>query len=210
MRLVAIDTSSQLGTIAAFDGDAIVGERESSVMNAHGESLLGLLDDLFRAIGWGPKDVARWAVGIGPGSFTGTRVGVATVKGIAFATGAEIVALTSFDALEHGLELAAPHVTLVDAGKGEVYFRFSGEEPGHATIDAVRAMAVARGIRIAVGAQARALAIDGVVIHADAPHDVPRAVSVGRAGTTAPVADLDALEPFYVRPPEITVPKVGS
>lgn len=208
MRLVAIDTSSQLGTIAAFDGDIVVGERESSVMNAHGESLLGLLDDLFRAIGWAPKDVARWAVGVGPGSFTGTRVGVSTVKGIAFATGAEIAAITSFDALEYGLDLATPFVTLVDAGKGEVYFRFSGEAPGHATIETVREAAKTRAIRVAVGAPARTLAIGGLVVHAENPHDVPRAVAIGRAGRGAPAADLDALEPFYVRPPEITVPRV--
>lgn len=208
MRLVAIDTSSQLGTVAAFDGGEVVGERESSVMNAHGESLLGLLDDLFRQIGWSPRDVARWAVGVGPGSFTGTRVGVSTVKGIAFATGAEIAAITSFDALEYGLDLAAPFVTLVDAGKGEVYFRFSGEAPGHATLETVREAAKALAIRAAVGAPGRSLAIDGVALHAESPHDVPRAVAIGRAGRGAPVADLDALEPFYVRPPEITVPRV--
>lgn len=206
-RLVAIDTSSQLGTIAAFDGGVLVGERASGVMNAHGESLLGLLDELFRELGWAPEDVGRWAVGVGPGSFTGTRVAVSTVKGIAFATGAAIAAVTSFDAIEHGLALDGSFVTLVDAGKGELFVRFSGEAPGHATLDVVREQARARGVRHAVGAPARGLALDGVTVHADPPHDVARAVAIGRVAFAAPAVDLDSLEPLYVRPPEITTPR---
>jgi tRNA threonylcarbamoyladenosine biosynthesis protein TsaB len=202
--LVAIETSSQIGTIAAFDGERLVGERASSVRNAHGESLVGLLDELFRELGWAPADVARWAVGVGPGSFTGTRVAVATVKGIALATGAEIAAVTGFEALAHGV--TEPCVTLLDAGKGEVFFQLPGEAPGHASLDVVRDALPARGVKVAVGAPALALAADGVQVLAEPPHDVPRATVIGVLGRVRAPADLDALEPLYVRPPDITMP----
>lgn len=212
-RLVAIETSSQIGTIAAFSDGVLVGERESRVSNSHGESLLGLLDELFRELGWSAKDVERWAVGVGPGSFTGTRVGVATVKGIAFATGAEIAAITSFDAIEHGAVCSDPRVTLIEAGKGEVFFRFSGEAPGHATLDVVERRAIELGVRTAFGASARGLgsrepaSLRGLTILADAPHDIARARAIAELAVSAVPVDLDALEPLYVRPPDITMPK---
>lgn len=205
--LVCIDTSSQIGTIAAFDGDQLVGERESRVSNAHGESLLGLLDELFASIGWRPRDVARWAVGVGPGSFTGTRVGVSTVKGIAFATGAEVVAISSFDAILGSTEVDGPRIALVDAGKGEVYARIEDEEPWHAPLERVRDRIVERGVRAAFGAPATALGVPGVAVFATTPHATPHATELARLARRQSPVNLDALEPLYVRPPEITTPK---
>ncbi len=207
MKLVAIDTSSQLGTIAALEDDRLVAERSSSVRNAHGESLVGLLDDLFRELGWAPADVARWAVGIGPGSFTGTRVAVATVKGIAIATGAEVVAVNGFDALERGL--TEPCVSLIDAGKGEVFFRIGGGEPGHASLETVRERVRAQGLALAVGEPARALEMEGVRVLSSAPNDVPRAATIGALARGRTPDDVDALEPLYVRPPDITMPSAS-
>ena len=208
-RLVAVDTSTALGTVALFDGGELVATREQRVSNAHGESLLPLVDALFAEAGWKPRDVARWAVGIGPGSFTGTRIGVSTVKGIALATGAEVVGVDSFDALVFGVtgELLVP---LIEAGKSEVFYRIGSAAAGHAPLatlpDLIREQANDLALK-AVFLGLPAASLVGVVARLDPPHDVPRATSIGRIAMLRGASDLDALEPFYVRPPEITMPK---
>jgi len=207
MLLCAIDTSTSLGTVAVFDGERLVAKRERSVHNAHGESLLPIVEEALRDAGAGAGDVRRWAVGIGPGSFTGVRIGVATVKGIAFATGAEIVGVDSFDALASALppELAGgPLAVVLSAGKGELYFRIEART-GHAPASEIERLLAARADWTLVGEGARAL---GAVPHArllcEPPYDVPRAEAIARAAMGRPPGDVDALEPYYVRPPDLT------
>jgi tRNA threonylcarbamoyladenosine biosynthesis protein TsaB len=216
-RLVAVDTSTLLGSVALFDGGELVGEDSARVANAHGESLLPMVSAALERASWKATDVVRWGVGIGPGSFTGVRVAVATVKGIAIATGAEIVGVTSLDALAHGLETEPGRtiVSVVSAGKGEVYLqaRRAGQlvlGPCHVPFAeaASRVAAVAgRASFVVAGEAARGLdwsALNDVVLRVEAPYDLPRARAVGRIALERPGDDADRLEPVYVRPPEIT------
>jgi tRNA threonylcarbamoyladenosine biosynthesis protein TsaB len=216
-RLAAIDTSTALGSVALFDGGALVHEESARVSNAHGESLLPMVERVFRAAGWRPGDVSRWGVGVGPGSFTGVRVCVATAKGIAIATGAELVGVTSLDAVAHGLSDHALVVSVVPAGKGELFV-----QARHAT----RLVLAPAHLRVVdVGAAVAALAGDGPVVVAgeagaevdwslldgritlvrEPPHDAPRASAVGAIALGRPPGDVDALEPVYVRSPDVVV-----
>ena len=223
MRLVAIETSGAVGSAALFEGAVLVAEDERRVPAAHGEECLPMVDALFRRVGWAPRDVARWAVGIGPGSFTGVRIGVALVKGIALATSAEVVGVTSLDAIAFGIgpndsENDPAVVSVVAGGKGELFVQVRrGEQvllaPTHLRFADVASgvAAVGAGSFVVVGAAAgdadwSALA-GRVAFRSEAPHDVPRAASVGRVALGRAKDDADALEPLYVRPPEITMPK---
>jgi tRNA threonylcarbamoyladenosine biosynthesis protein TsaB len=232
-RLAAIDTSTALGSVALFEGDALVAEEVRRVSNAHGESLLPMVSALFDRVGWRPADVERWGVGIGPGSFTGIRIGLATAKGIVLATGAELVGVTSLDALAYGLDdgpAAAASVnagppraiaSAVAAGKGELFVqvRRAGRlvlSPTHVRIADVPACVAgaAAGDPIVVAGEAAcevdwAVLVGSIHLSVEPPHDLPRASAVGRIAATGRADDADVLEPVYVRPPEITMPKSG-
>jgi tRNA threonylcarbamoyl adenosine modification protein YeaZ len=224
VRLVAIETSGPVGSVALYEGSHLLAGGEHAVPAAHGEEILPLMDALFARVGWRARDVGRWAVGIGPGSFTGVRVGVALAKGIAIATSAELVGVTSLDAVSYGAEAEgdAAVVALLPAGKGELFVqvRRAGRfllEPAHVRLEAVvaRVAEVTGGGPVVVaGASARDLDWsafgDRVLLRTERPHDVPRAEVVGRLSFDRPADDADALEPLYVRPPEITLPKAAQ
>lgn len=212
MKLVALDTSTPLGTVALFDGDELVSSLEQRVSNAHGESLLPLVSRAMGEAGWKPRDVGRWAAGIGPGSFTGARIGVATVKGIALATGAEVVGVDSFRAMSFGLQLGPGEtaVFMLEGGKNELFVKLGDEPPAHVALDRVHELFASSETRwVLVGAAAGRFsgAREEVRLVTQPPHDVPRAESVGRVAMASPASDLASLEPLYVRPPEITAPK---
>jgi tRNA threonylcarbamoyl adenosine modification protein YeaZ len=187
-RLVAVETTSRTTSVALFEDGALA---LSIAREGQGDVVMSLIAELLRARGLSgererlrARDIARWAVDVGPGSFTGVRVGVSAVKGIAFATGAEVIAVTAFDALAEGDEDAA---TLLDAGKGEVYFRIGRGEPGHAPLDSLKKMLEGRRV---IG-----------------PGVSPAAESVGRVALTRAPSELDTLEPLYVRTPDLTKPR---
>jgi len=219
MRLAAIDTSTELGSVALFEDGRLVAEEAMRVSNAHGESLLPMVSALFARVGWEPGDVERWGVGVGPGSFTGVRVSVATAKGIAIATGAELVGVTSLDALAYGLGPADLVVSLVRAGKGELFVQARRGEglalsPSHVRLEDIGArIAALDPVGVVVAASEAAGEVDWsalgtqVLLVVEPPHDAPRASAVGRIALTRSPDDLAALEPLYVRPPEITPPK---
>lgn len=232
MRRCAVDSSTALGSVALFDGDRLVASDAESVSNAHGESLLPMIARAFARAGWAPADVGAWAVGIGPGSFTGVRIAVATVRGAALASGATITPVTSLHAMAHAGALEdALVVPLLDALRGDVFVQaFTREESPDApavvavgdlasVLRAPWARARAGGARriALVGRAAWAVplgALAGALDRADVcrPHGwedvVPHAEHVGRvAAALAPLDDPDALEPCYVRQPSITLPK---
>jgi tRNA threonylcarbamoyladenosine biosynthesis protein TsaB len=221
-RLAAIDTSTPLGSVALFEGDALVAEDAERVSNAHGESLLPMIDRAFERAGWKPSDATRWAVGVGPGSFTGVRIGVATAKGIALGTGAELVGVTGTDAIVYGIAANEDDAVagVLDAMKGELYVevRIGGRavgEPETLSPEAASARLASLPCRRLFVAGEHAERLDlararppfEVVFLREPPHDAPRASSVGRIARTLPFLGLDAVEPLYARPPDITKPR---
>lgn len=214
MRIAAIDTTTDLGSVALYEDDELVLEDSLAVGNLHGESLLPLISQAFDRAAWKPHEVARWGVGIGPGSFTGVRVAVATAKGIIIATGAELVGVTSLDALAEGID-GEVVVSVLAAGKGEAFVQARGGgrvliAPTHLPLAevATRVASASPGVRpVIVGLEASAIdwsALDvAPVLMTEPPHDRPRASAIARISMRRAPDDADALEPFYVRPPSI-------
>jgi len=214
MKTCAVDTSTALGSVALFDDDQLVAEDARRVSNAHGESLMPMIAALFTKVGWKPSDVNRWLVGIGPGSFTGVRIGVATVKGIVLGTGAEIVGVSSLDAMAALAPFESPGrsvIAAIDAIRGEVYLGSPDVEPTCLAPDAIAAWVEANippgPITLVGEASAKIPELDGRKVErlATGEHALPHARGVALAGRALAPSPADALEPIYVRAPEITV-----
>lgn len=122
MRVLSLDTSTFVGTVAVVVDDQLVFEVAARVRASHGESILPWIDLALRSAGLRPDQLDLVAYCRGPGSFTGVRIGIATAKGLALATGVPILGVSSLRALAHQVEPSAGVVCpVIDARKHEVY-----------------------------------------------------------------------------------------
>jgi tRNA threonylcarbamoyladenosine biosynthesis protein TsaB len=131
MRVLALETSTLAGGVALVDGDRLVAEYLLDVSVMHSERLLSAVDRVLSDARWSPPDLEGLAVSIGPGSFTGLRVGVSTAKGLALALSLPIAAVPTLDAMAAALPWAAlPVCPVLVARRDEVYaslYRHDGE-----------------------------------------------------------------------------------
>ncbi len=119
MKFLAVDTSGVHLVVAAYrDGASAV--RRSECALRHSVLLMDEIDAALSALSLAPADCDFFACVAGPGSFTGIRIGIATVKGLCLALGRPAVAVTSFDVLAYA-EGREKLLALVDAGHGAFY-----------------------------------------------------------------------------------------
>src|SRR4051794_33234561 len=103
MLTLAFDTATDVATVALVrDGD-VLGERRSRAV-----SVLADADELLREAGLGPRDLERLAVGVGPGSFTGVRIGLAAARGLGLALEVPVAGVSTLDALAAGAPGSVP------------------------------------------------------------------------------------------------------
>lgn len=220
-RLVAIDTASELGQVALFVDGKLVHEESRRLSNAHGEALLPLLSNVLDHAGARAEDVDAWAVDVGPGSFTGVRVGISTVTGIVLGRPAPAFGVTSIDALIGHEGIGSVHPNAIRVGvlpsvRGEVFLG-ARDGKGHELL-APRAVLVTE-IRAALesltseqaGSEIVLVGATGVALAERAeltryafltapPHDVPRATVTGELVLRGLGREL---RPLYVKPPAI-------
>jgi tRNA threonylcarbamoyladenosine biosynthesis protein TsaB len=132
MKILAIETSTLLGGIAILDdASGLIAEVKLNVKSTHSERLMSEIGHIIDKTGLHLNNIDVFAVSIGPGSFTGLRIGVSAVKGFAYATGKPIVAVPTLEALAWNLAYSRhPVCTMFDARKKEVYaaaFRWEGD-----------------------------------------------------------------------------------
>jgi tRNA threonylcarbamoyladenosine biosynthesis protein TsaB len=127
-RLIAFDTSTWWGGVALLEdrsepeGAVPVAEAGLLVRDSHSVHLLSLLERLLAEAGWSRSTVDAYAATRGPGSFTGLRVGLGTVRGLALASGRPGIGIGTLEALAEALGPAeGERVPLLDAGRQEVY-----------------------------------------------------------------------------------------
>jgi tRNA threonylcarbamoyladenosine biosynthesis protein TsaB len=91
LRILALETTGLSGSVAALTGGTVIAQSDLAAGKRSAQSLAPGIADLFKQVGWKPTDVQLIAVTVGPGSFTGLRVGVTTAKTLAYATGAAVL-----------------------------------------------------------------------------------------------------------------------
>jgi tRNA threonylcarbamoyl adenosine modification protein YeaZ len=189
---LAFDTATEVATSALVDDGEVLGERLSRA-----QTLLEDVDALLRQGGAHPSDLGALAVGIGPGSFTGVRIGLAAARGLAVALDLPGAGVSTLDALAAGAPGAMP---VIDARRREIFALVDGEprvlEPADLPV-AAGTVCVGNG-----AVRYRALLEEkGAVVPPDGDErHLPRArFHAQLAGDLVPV---EAIEPLYLRVPD--------
>lgn len=122
MVVLALDTATPAGSSAVVRDGVILAERDGDARRTHGERLPRELMDALDAAGLSLDDIDAYAVATGPGSFTGLRVGIATIQGLALARGARVTPVSNFDALARATPPSPDRLAIwLDAHRGEVF-----------------------------------------------------------------------------------------
>lgn len=230
MKVLALDTTTRVGSVALIDDDRVIEERNGDLTRSHAERLPHELLAVARANGVALPEIDLFAVAYGPGSFTGLRIGIATVQGLALVARRRIVGVAALDALAHmasrGLEAGAVVAAWMDAHRREVFaalYRVTPASPfDPARLEALEAPSVGDPDAVlerwqgwlALGTLV--FAGDGALLYADRIRPVhpgasvvepgPLAGAIGRlaVGHARHGAAIDpaAIRPLYVRRPD--------
>lgn len=226
MKIIAIDTSTAAGSVALLEDEQVVAEWYLQSAKTHNRRLLVSLNDVLQQAGWSLKDADGFAATTGPGSFTGLRIGLSTVKTLAWSLGKAYVGISSLDALAAGVCFSPlPVCSVIDARKNEVYFalyRSTGlgrpALPGHYLVDKPHRLArriteptVFCGDGWLLYKKLLQDSLGGLAVEAPAPCHMIRASHVGHLAMQRLLADDgdDPMlsTPLYVRPSEAEIHK---
>jgi tRNA threonylcarbamoyladenosine biosynthesis protein TsaB len=214
MLTLGIETSGPVGSVALVDAARVIGSADLALDGRrHARTLVSELKELFQRCGCTPRDCECVAVDVGPGSFTGLRVGVVCAKTFAYATGCQVVAVESLRAIAANASADIAEVSvLLDAQRGEVFeARYQRRTPGDwerlSDIQIVPLTSIAPNPHPAGRFSGPPLAKRPDLIAAGVclpeSHWSPRAEVVARLGEHAALrgatTDLWSLEPLYTR-----------
>jgi tRNA threonylcarbamoyl adenosine modification protein YeaZ len=193
MILLAIDTAASLCAACVHDGDAgaELGREVIDIGKGHAERLIGVIESALGRAGLAYADLDRVGVSIGPGSFTGVRVGVATARGLALALGIPAVGVNTLEALADEAHAGLPDrpiLAAIDGRRGDLYCAVYA--PDNAVLSEPAAISVADAVLLARRQDAALAGNGGDVILAAAGNHPP--LDTGLRGATADIG-------FYAR-----------
>jgi tRNA threonylcarbamoyladenosine biosynthesis protein TsaB len=223
MYILGIDTSTKTGSVAVISENEVIAQYSLNIEVTHSERLMSTVDRVLKDTGIAMSRIDGFAVAMGPGSFTGLRIGISAVKGLAFATGKPVAAVPTLSAIARNLPYAAfPVCPMLDARKNEVYaalFRMDGTAPVMLRPEAVLSLARLAddidGKTIFTGEAARLYRQQIVGLFGDRALFAPSSANLPSAAAVAEIglemiqggttADPDNLTPLYIRKPEAEV-----
>ncbi len=217
MKILGIESSTQVASVAVIEGDTVLGELTYNLGKTHSEKLLPMVRSLLSFLDMAPAGLDGLAVALGPGSFTGLRIGLATAKGLAYALERPLVGVNTLDALAWNLRGVEGGICpLINARRGECYAavydgqarRLSGYIAGDVgTIqEAIREAGLTSPVFLGDGAlvvkEELERAFPGYRL-AEPGSGIHRGSSVALLGRESfdagRMEDIYAMEPFYIR-----------
>ena len=225
MSILAIDTSSQVSSVAVASEGRLSAEIAMQARLTHSETLMPHIEQALRMAGLAKEELAGIAVSVGPGSFTGLRIGMATAKAMAYALGIPLVGVSSLQALACHFPVPGVRlVALVDAQKGNAYRESYAWESGELKIvDPVSVVPVKDVLAECGRWEGKTLLLGDVAeklmakdcelpehVQIAPPHlRMPRAANVAMLGlkklALGNLANIMDLEPLYIRRSEAEV-----
>lgn len=216
MKILGVDTSTPIGSVALIDGERFVAEHTLSIVKAHSSRLMPAIDQILKWADLTVHDLDACAVGIGPGSFTGIRIGVGTIKSLCYALKKPIVGVSTLEAIAYNLRYTDKLICpILDARKDEVYgavfrggqnlLRESGDlcVPIEALLNRIDDVTIFVGDGLQRYAPAVQERFGDDVPLADPIFNVPRGASIARIGyaqlLNGQSDDYFSLTPNYVR-----------
>jgi tRNA threonylcarbamoyladenosine biosynthesis protein TsaB len=220
MYILGIETATRTGGVAIVSEDGVLAEYTLNIEVTHSERLMSTVDRVLKDTGFQMASIDGFGVSIGPGSFTGLRIGLSTVKGLAFTTGKPVAAVPTLKALAWNAYFSHyPVCPLLDAKKKEVYsalYRYDGRDLVQDLPESVLPLSELAdrisGEVVFTGEGARLFAEDIRKLFGSRAHIAPLAATVPSAASVAEIAllmlqtgrnsDPDTLSPLYIRRPE--------
>jgi tRNA threonylcarbamoyladenosine biosynthesis protein TsaB len=122
MKILALDSTAKTSSVAVLEDETLLGLYSVNIQNTHSETLLPMVKSILEALKLTNEDIDAYAVSEGPGSFTGVRIGVATIKGLALGRNKPCVGVSTIEALYENLSdyegIVCP---IMNARRGQVY-----------------------------------------------------------------------------------------
>jgi len=209
--VLALDTSTDACTVALTGHPGPPYEITIPVRTGHAGSLLPVIDTLFSLSPYGMEDVDLIAVGVGPGSFTGIRIGIATARGLSMALKRPLAGVGTLDALAcAALPCATQVMPVIDARKSEIFCRLYAPDgapltgpmnvrPEHLA-DLVTTRTLFIGNAVPLYREALSAVLGGNFLEGPEHLWYPRASVIGRiAAEQAARGAIEAAQPLYVR-----------
>ncbi|HZX49277.1 MAG TPA: tRNA (adenosine(37)-N6)-threonylcarbamoyltransferase complex dimerization subunit type 1 TsaB [Nitrospirota bacterium] len=125
MKVIGIDTATMMGSVGIIDDDRPLGQLSINIERTHSERLMAAVSGLIESVEITLDQINCLAISIGPGSFTGLRIGLGTVKGLSMVSGKSIVPVSTLEALAYNTPFCRYIICpILDAKKSEVYTAF--------------------------------------------------------------------------------------
>jgi tRNA threonylcarbamoyladenosine biosynthesis protein TsaB len=209
MKILALETSGASCSVAVLAAGVIAAHRREAMLRGQSEALLPMVRDTMREAGLGFAALDLVAVTVGPGAFTGIRIGLAAARGIGLAAGKPVLGITTFDAIGEAAGWPPCLLAAVDSRREDVVFlqMLPDGAPAPVAPDAVARWVPPGPIPVAGDAAERVAALLGA--RAELLDALPDATAVARlaAKRGRPGEALAPPRPLYLRAPDTTVPK---